>query len=77
MPGARGPPRGTLKKHHLSPLPAVYTKFADFADVFGTAASQVMQCAEVQHRTEREWLRLAGRRCANSTSRVAPPPLQC
>eukprot|EP00667_Euglena_gracilis_P000067 EG_transcript_67 len=52
----------TLKKHHLSPLPAVYTKFADFADVFGTAASQVMQCAEVQHRTEREWLRLAGRR---------------
>ncbi len=57
------PPMGPSRLGQpLRPLPAAYTKFHNFVDVFGSAM-QVMQCAEVQHRTEREWLRLAGRRC--------------
>ena len=51
----------TFKKHQLTVLAEPYYRFPDFIEVFGTGANaNLMQCAEVQHKTEREWFRLAG-----------------
>ena len=51
----------TIKKHVTQPLDVEIQEHIDFESVFGHVTNDdIIQCAEVKHTTNRQWLRLVG-----------------